>query len=134
MPGKIIGKEVEMEVNVSPETENQLAEKAEQIGARVSDYAGFLLEKKLQEEAEAAKVNGGSYEDLDEDPYALEHAIAKLLSRTPEEIEQTRARIFQEMEPPRPIPEGLTLYDVVCGQWPGDESDEEVFEALKILS
>jgi hypothetical protein len=38
------------------------------------------------------------------------------------------------MEPPRPIPEGLTLYDVVCGQWPGDESDEEVFEALKILS
>ncbi len=123
-----------MEVNVSPETENQLTELAQRIGTRVADYAGYLLEEKLREENEAAKVNGKSYADLDEDPYALEHAIAKLLSRTPEEIEQTKARIFQEMEPPRPIPEGKTLYDVVCGQWPGDESDQEVFEALKKLS
>ncbi|MGH9835367.1 MAG: hypothetical protein ACREBD_17770 [Blastocatellia bacterium] len=123
-----------MEVNVSPETENQLTERAEQIGARVSDYAGFLLEKKLQEDAEAEKINGRSNEDLDEDPYALEHAIAKLLSRTPEEVEQARERILQASRPPRPLPEGKTLYDVICGQWPGDETDEEVFEALKRLS
>jgi len=123
-----------MEVNVSPETESQLSEMAEQIGARVADYAGFLLEEKLREDAEAAKSNGGASEDLDEDPYALEHAIAKLLSRTPEEVEQARARIFQVSRPPRPLPEGKTLYDVVCGQWPGDETDEEVFEALKRLS
>ncbi|MCI0387611.1 MAG: hypothetical protein MOB07_02410 [Acidobacteria bacterium] len=123
-----------MEVNVSPETESQLSEMAEQIGVRVADYAGFLLEKKVREYAEAARSNGGSSENLDEDPYALEHAIAKLLSRTPEEVEQTRARIFQASRPPRPLPEGKTLYDVVCGQWPGDETDEEVFEALKRLS
>jgi tRNA(fMet)-specific endonuclease VapC len=30
-----------MEVNVSPETENQLSEMAEQIGARVADYAAI---------------------------------------------------------------------------------------------
>ncbi|MGH9767983.1 MAG: hypothetical protein ACREAB_11160 [Blastocatellia bacterium] len=123
-----------MEVNVSPETESQLTEMAGQIGCRVADYAGFLLEEKLREDAKAARINGGSSEDLDEDHYALEHAIAKLLSRTPEEVEQARERIFQASRPPRPLPEGKTLYDVVCGQWPGDETDEEVFEALKRLS
>lgn len=123
-----------MEVNVSPEIENQLTERAEQIGARVSDYAGFLLEKKLQEDTETEKINGRSNEDLDEDPYALDHAIAKLLSRTPEEVEQARERILRASRPPRPLPEGKTFVDVVCGQWPGDETDEEVFEALKRLS
>src|SRR5438876_8042872 len=64
-------------------------------------------------------------DDDDINPHALEEAIAALVNRTPEEIEQTRQRLFQEMEPPRPLPEGKTLFDVICGQWPGDETDEE---------
>lgn len=72
--------------------------------------------------------------DGDIDPHALERAIAQMMNRAPEEVEETRARLFQEMEQPRPLPPGKMLFDVICGQWPGDESDEEVLAALAKLS
>ena len=72
--------------------------------------------------------------EADEDPDALARAIARLTRRTPEEIEATRARLVAEMEPPRPLPLGQTLEDVICGQWPGPETDEEVLQALGKLS
>ena len=73
-------------------------------------------------------------DDDDIDPDALQKAMAKLLNRTPEEIEATRTRLLAASRPPRPLPAGKTFVDVVCGQWPGDETDEEVFEALRELS
>ncbi len=79
-----------MEVNVSPETENQLTEIAERIGARVADYAGFLLEQKLRENGGASQVNGEEKEtgeDEDTDPDALARAIDELPNQTPEEAE-----------------------------------------------
>lgn len=69
-----------------------------------------------------------------DDISTLACAIARIRNRASEEIEQTRARLFREMEPPRPLPEGKTLFDVVCGAWPGDEIDEEIYEALDQLS
>src|SRR5207249_699110 len=60
------------------------------------------------------EINGHGDDDVN--PHALEEAVAALVNRTPEEIEQTRARLFQEMEPPRPLPEGKTLLDVISGQ------------------
>jgi hypothetical protein len=126
-----------MEVNVSPETENQLTERAERIGARVADYAGFLLEQKLRENGAAQPVNGvekETAEDDDTDPDALAHALAELFNETPEEAEQARLELLAASRPPRPLPEGKTLADMVFGQWPGDETDEQVFEALRKLS
>ena len=73
-------------------------------------------------------------EDEAEDPGALDRAVAKMMNRTPEEIEATRARLFSEMEPPRPLPPGKTLEDMISGKWPGDETDEEVLRALEKLS
>lgn len=68
---------------------------------------------------------------------ALERAIAwaeSLKNRTPEQLEADRRRIFALSPPPTPIPEGKTLADMVEGTWPGDETDEQIREALEKLS
>lgn len=126
-----------MVVNVTLETEKQLIALAERVGAPVAVYAGHLLEQKLHENDWQNGANGSVVvveDDDDNDPDALAKAMAKLLNRTPEEIEQARERIFATSRPPRPLPEGKTLGDVLLGQWPGDETDEQVFEALRKLS
>ena len=71
---------------------------------------------------------------VDARPDALAEAIQRLTSRTPAEIDVDRARILALTEEPRPLPEGKTLADVVVGQWPGDETDEEMRELLEELS
>lgn len=57
-----------------------------------------------------------------------------LKNRTAAEIEETRRRLFALSPPPMPIPEGKTLSDMIEGKWPGDETDEQINEALKRLS
>lgn len=126
-----------MIVNVTPETEKQLVQRAMRIGVPVAVYAGHLLEQKLQENVAQNVANGSPQlitqeDDDDTDPDALAKAIAKLLNQTPEEKAHARAELFAASRPPRPLPEGKTLGDVL--QWPGDETDEEVFEALRKLS
>ena len=54
--------------------------------------------------------------------------------RTPEEIAEARARILAISRPPRPLPPGKTWQDVIVGQWPGDETDEEIRVILEDLS
>lgn len=64
----------------------------------------------------------------------FEEAFAQATNRTPEEIAAARSRLIQASPPPRELPEGKTLEDVVMGKWPGDETDEQIFEALRKLS
>lgn len=121
---------MQMVVNVSPEAEKILGELAARNGISAPEMAGELLEEKLKETYTISPTD----EDGDFDPDALERVIAQMTNRTPEEIEETRARLFQEMEPPRPLPPGKTLADILYGKWPGDETDEEVLAALEKLS
>ena len=65
---------------------------------------------------------------------SLEAAIAHMTSRTPEEIASVRERILAATPPPRELPTGKTIFDVVMGKWPGDETDEEIDAALEDLS
>ena len=65
---------------------------------------------------------------------SLEAAIARMTSRTPKEIASVRERILAATPPPRELPEGKTIFDVVMGKWPGDETDEQIYEALRKLS
>jgi hypothetical protein len=66
------------------------------------------------------------------DPLAI--AIARLRNRTPEQVAADRDRLLALSPPPRPLPHGKTLEDVLAGLWPGDETDEQVREALEKLS
>ena len=69
-----------------------------------------------------------------ENPDALTVAVNKLINRTEAEMLASRARVMKTVRLGRPLPEGKTLADVVEGQWPGDETDEQIFEALERLS
>lgn len=60
--------------------------------------------------------------------------LAWLKNRTPADAERTLAELLAASRPPRPLPEGKTLYDVVEGSWPGDETDEQIRDALDRLS
>jgi hypothetical protein len=60
--------------------------------------------------------------------------ISKADARRHEQILIDRERILGLTPDPQPIPEGKTLFDVVEGTWPGDETDDEIREALEKLS
>jgi hypothetical protein len=66
--------------------------------------------------------------------HTLDAAISRLNSRTPEEIADARKRILAATPEPQALPAGKTLADVIMGQWPGNETDEEINEALEKLS
>lgn len=63
-----------------------------------------------------------------------EGAFAHALPRSPEEVAAARARVLQASPTPRTIPEGKTLEDMIMGQWPGEETDEQILNALEKLS
>ena len=65
---------------------------------------------------------------------ALAEAIARWVNRTPEEKLALRAEILKTARKGRPLPDGKSFDDVVRGSWPGDETDEQIREALERLS
>jgi hypothetical protein len=71
---------------------------------------------------------------IDRDFQTFEEAFAQATNRTDEEVTAARTRLIQASPSPRELPEGKTLEDVVTGKWPGDETDEQIFEALRKLS
>ena len=64
----------------------------------------------------------------------LDLAILAMTGRSTEQIDQARHRMLTSNKPRRIIPIGKTLADVVFGQWPGNETDEEIEAALRELS
>lgn len=63
-----------------------------------------------------------------------EQALTEALYRSPDEIAEARSRVLKASPPPRELPPGNTLEDVVMGRWPSDETDEQIFDALQKLS
>jgi hypothetical protein len=41
---------------------------------------------------------------------------------------------LEEIEPKSPLPPGSNGLDLIVGQWPGDETDEEIRQALEEIS
>lgn len=115
-----------MNINVSVETEKTLKELAARNGQDVADYAGALLERDMKKEKNL-------FEE-DEDPHALERATERMKNRTPEDIEAAQRLAIEQYKPENLLPEGKTIFDVLCGKWPGEETDEEVALALERLS
>lgn len=69
----------------------------------------------------------------DEDPDALNHAVAALLNRTPEQKKEARERAIRESQPQIALPADVSLFDVIP-VIRGNETDAEVRQALKELS
>ena len=80
------------------------------------------LEAALKEEAER---QGLTPEGLS-DQVAMQALIAGLKHRR---IPQS----LDEIKPRRLPPPGKTVWDMIVGQWPGDETDEELQAALKAM-
>ena len=78
---------------------------------------------------EAASRNGDRAQDsmLSRARYAMAH-------RTPEQIAAAQARAIENYRPIRTVQPDKTLWDIVSGQWPGDETDEQIEAALREIS
>ncbi|HEY2784510.1 MAG TPA: hypothetical protein VGJ05_05990 [Fimbriiglobus sp.] len=82
----------------------------------------------------STKDQNGELEEDDDTVDPLELAIRRIKNRSEAEMLVDRAAILASCQPPRPLPEGKTLNDVIEGTWPGDETDEEIYQMLEDLS
>ena len=64
----------------------------------------------------------------------LADIVHRMTNRTPEQKLADRERLMKTARRGRPLPEGKTLDDVLRGQWPGDETDQEIRDILARLS
>ncbi|MEK7832433.1 MAG: hypothetical protein AAB401_15185, partial [Acidobacteriota bacterium] len=64
---------------------------------------------------------------------SLSRAIATMKSRSPGEVAAMREKVLAASNAPLPLPEGKTIFDVIPSIR-GEETDDEVFEALERLS
>jgi hypothetical protein len=69
----------------------------------------------------------------DEDPDALNRAVASLLNRTPEQKREAREQAIRESQPQIALPANVSIFDVIP-VIRGNETDAEVRQALKELS
>jgi hypothetical protein len=102
----------------------------EEIASQADKFAGRRLLVMVLDGQPAEAVGGGG----DEDPDALDRAVAAMVGRTPQERAAAQARAAAEFRPANEPPPGQTVLDAVFGRWPGDETDEEVRLALERLS
>ena len=103
--------------------ESSAAELAAQSGQDLAGYALTVIVSHVNAVAEAAAADRGG--DL------LAEAVARMAGRTPEQIAAARERAFGFIRPGKPLAAGQTIFDAVVGKWPGDETDEDVAEALR---
>jgi hypothetical protein len=107
-------------VQLTPETEQQLRLQAGQRGLTLETYLRHLAEKEA----------GVDTPTLD----MLSQGLAWLTGRGAEEVRAARERILGASPPPREVPAGKTLLDVMEGKWPGTETDAEIQDALGRIS
>ena len=105
------------ELQVYEGTPNQLAKQLRTLPVK-QKYRMTLLPEEPDGEAMAS----------------LEAEVARMNSRTPEEVAAVRERLLAVTPPPRELPDGKNIFDVVMGKWPGDETDEQISTALEKLS
>ncbi|MFO0847164.1 MAG: hypothetical protein U0871_01205 [Gemmataceae bacterium] len=106
-------------VTLQTDTEQRLRAKAAAEGQTIETYLAGLADREAED--------GGG-------PDPLAEATKQLSSRTPEEVLAARERILVGARRGRPLPPGKTVFDMVEGTWPGDETDEEIRQALEEIS
>jgi hypothetical protein len=107
-------------VQLTPETEQQLRLQASRRGQTLETYLGHLAEKEANGDAKV--------------PDLLSQGVEWLTHRRPEEVRAARERILGASPPPRGVPAGKTVLDMIEGKWPGGETDAEIRDALGRIS
>jgi hypothetical protein len=82
-------------------------------------YLRYLAEREAGSGTESADI--------------LRQGLVWLTRRGPEEIRAPRERILSASPPPRDVPAGKSLLDLMEGKWPGTETDAEIRDALDRL-
>jgi hypothetical protein len=106
-------------VQLTPETEQQLRVQADRRGQTLETYLRQLVEKEARGDAAADMLGQG---------------LEWLAGRGSEEVRAARDRILHGSPPPRDVPAGKTVLDVLEGNWPGAETDAEIRAALDRIS
>jgi hypothetical protein len=122
-----------MVVMFPPEIEKKIIALAAQKKVDPASFVASLVEKELSDELVPAPVNGVGQEEDDYDPEAGMRAVAALINRTPEQKKAAQERAIREFKPKRELPPDVSPLEVL----PiirGDETDEDVLQALKDLS
>jgi|GEM_PF-5061767 len=106
-------------IQLRTETRQKLRDRAVKAGMSLEMFIEGLAERE-------AEADGSSD--------AIAKAVTRIQSRTPEQVLADRERILGLTPTPRAIPEDKTLFDVVEGTWPGDETEEQIRASLEKLS
>jgi hypothetical protein len=93
-----------IEIDFPPDVEAQLQEAAARLGQEPADIVRDLVRRQL-----------------------LTNELETLKGRTP-------PKSVEGLKPRVPSPPGSSWLAQVVGQWPGDESDDEIHRALEELS
>ena len=122
-----------MVITFPPDLEKKIIALAEQKRLDPTSFLTSLIEKELGNELALPPVNGADHDD-DYDLEAGNRAVAALINRTPEQLKAAQERALREFLPERELPPNAkNIFDVIP-VIRGNESDEQVLEALKDLS
>jgi hypothetical protein len=121
---------MQLTIELTPEEVACLQAMAGKEGVEPAEYAGRLVRTYLP--VISSESSTGASESSEADP--LNSAIARMTNRSAGERAAARAHALTTYQPRRPLPPGKTFSEVVGGQWPGDETDEQVNTALEELS
>ena len=117
-----------MIVMFPPEIEKKLVALAAQRSVEPASLLASLVEKEAKVELALAPLP-----DPDFDSEALNRAVAALINRTPEQKQAARERAVREFRPKNELPPDVSPLEVLP-VIKGDETDEQVLQALKELS
>jgi hypothetical protein len=123
---------INMIVMLPPDVEKKLIALAAQKSVDPGSLAASLIERELKNELALGHVPDASCDD-DFDPEALNRAVAALINRTPEQKRAAREWAIKEFKPKNELPPDVSPLEVMP-VIKGDETDEQVLQALKELS
>lgn len=123
-----------MVVTFPPDLERRIVALAALKRVDPASFVADLVAKELGDGNDLALANDvGHEEDHDVDPEVGLRAVAALINRTPEQISAAQARAIKEFKPKRELPPDVSPLEVMP-VIRGNETDEEVIQALKELS
>jgi hypothetical protein len=125
-----------MVVTFPPDLEKKIIALAAQKKVDPASFVASLVAKELSDQNDLALANDVGHDDEDEDdfdPEVGQRAVAALINRSPEQIRAAQERAIREFKPKRELPSDVSPLEVMP-VIRGNETDEEVIQALKELS